>query len=532
MDRHTCCVRSCSDRVRHQHGRLEKTSYYSFPAWNQNQGTEYSEVTKKRRMAWLEAVQRTDITYGTNINLKVCSRHFHSGKPAHSMDVLNPDWVPSLHLQHEDTPAIKSPDHYYHRFVKWQKKRSASRQHTEFQTLGDVKKLVNKTQAPQKKEVEDPTEAMAVDSVQAVNPIEVAGDVKKDEELVKGVEVPQESASQIHRFLGQSSSEELAFLLPMRELCCELHKNNMDENFFKANAHTIEYYTGIPSLATFMVVLDEVKPSLPVSKLSPFHMVLLTLARLRLGISIEHLAQLLEVSCETIYTAFTNTVDVLYSCLNSLVLWPKRHCLQAMMPCWFLETFGKRVAIIVDCFQMHIERQSRVTQTQRQSWSSNRNTHTVKYLLGITPQGAIVFISKEWGSCASDIQVTENCGLLDELLPGDIVLSDRGFDIEDNKGLWCATVKNHWPSNKHLLEPKNVVNTPAIVKLRNLVKGVIDNVRIKSAMLHNRIPANLYLQCKDEEVTFLHKIVSICCTVSNLCPSVNVTLDGSKNVHM
>ncbi|XP_054651978.1 uncharacterized protein LOC129192222 isoform X2 [Dunckerocampus dactyliophorus] len=453
------------------------------------------------------------------------------------MDILNPDWVPSRHLQHEDTPAIESPHQFYRRFVKQQKKRSASGQRTESQTLGDVtsvdKKLVNKTQAAQKKEAEDRTEALVVDSVQVVNPIEVSGGVEKDEEVVKDVEPAQESTSQrqesLYQFLKLSSCEELGFLLPMKELCCELHKNNMDESFFKDNAHTIEYYTGMPSLAIFMLVLDDVKPSLPVSKLSPFQMVLLTLARLRLGISVEHLAQLLEVSSETIYTAFTNTVDVLYSHLNSLVLWPKRHRLQAMMPRWFLETFGKRVAIIVDCFQMHIERQSRATQTHRQSWSSNKSTHSVKYLLGITTQGAIVFISKEWGSCASDIQVTENCGLLDELLPGDIVLSDRGFDIKDNKGLWCAEVKSHLPSKKRcLLDPKNVENTPAMAKLKNLVKGVIDGVRNKSAMLHNRIPANLFLQCTGEEVTFLYKIVSICCTVSNMCPSVNVTLDGSK----
>ena len=30
----------------------------------------------------------------------------------------------------------------------------------------------------------------------------------------------------------------------------------------------------------------------------------------------------------------------------------------------------------------------------------------------------------------SDINLTENCGLLNKLLPGDTVLADRGFDMK------------------------------------------------------------------------------------------------------
>ena len=40
----------------------------------------------------------------------------------------------------------------------------------------------------------------------------------------------------------------------------------------------------------------------------------------------------------------------------------------------------------------------------------------------------------------SDKNLTENCGLLNKLLPGDTVLVDRGFDIKDSVGLFCATV--------------------------------------------------------------------------------------------
>ena len=65
----------------------------------------------------------------------------------------------------------------------------------------------------------------------------------------------------------------------------------------------------------------------------------------------------------------------------------------------------------------------------------------MKYLIGITPQGSISFILKGWGGHTSDKHVTESCGFLDNLHPGDIVLADRRFDIDEMVGMMCAEVK-------------------------------------------------------------------------------------------
>ena len=37
--------------------------------------------------------------------------------------------------------------------------------------------------------------------------------------------------------------------------------------------------------------------------------------------------------------------------------------------------------------------------------------------------------------------LTKHCGLLDKLLPGDVVLADRDFIIHDSVELMCAEVK-------------------------------------------------------------------------------------------
>ena len=41
----------------------------------------------------------------------------------------------------------------------------------------------------------------------------------------------------------------------------------------------------------------------------------------------------------------------------------------------------------------------------------------------------------------SDVNLTEECGLLRKLLPGDVVLADRGFTIQESAGMHCAEVK-------------------------------------------------------------------------------------------
>jgi hypothetical protein len=65
-----------------------------------------------------------------------------------------------------------------------------------------------------------------------------------------------------------------------------------------------------------------------------------------------------------------------------------------------------------------------------ETWSNYKHHNTVKYLIGIIPQGAISFLLCGYGGCMSDKHLTENCGLLNKLLPGDIVLADRGFSID------------------------------------------------------------------------------------------------------
>ena len=100
------------------------------------------------------------------------------------------------------------------------------------------------------------------------------------------------------------------------------------------------------------------------------------------------------------------------------------------MPMAFREKFGTKVVAIVDCFEIFIERPSNLY-ARAQTWSSYKHHNTAKYLIGITPQGSVSFISEGWGGRASDKYITTKSGFIKNLLPGDIVLADRGFNIDD-----------------------------------------------------------------------------------------------------
>lgn len=72
----------------------------------------------------------------------------------------------------------------------------------------------------------------------------------------------------------------------------------------------------------------------------------------------------------------------------------------------FLNIFDNSVAVIIDCFEIAIEQPSNL-KAKAQTWSSYKNKNTVKYLIAITPQGVISYISKGCGGKVNDKHITE-----------------------------------------------------------------------------------------------------------------------------
>lgn len=96
------------------------------------------------------------------------------------------------------------------------------------------------------------------------------------------------------------------------------------------------------------------------------------------------------------------------------------------------------ISMILHCFEIFIERRKKIASNQ--CWLHYKNHHTVKIFIAIRPQAAISYISKSWGSCNSDILVTEDNDVLHGVLlqPGDLILADRGYKINNGFNLHGA----------------------------------------------------------------------------------------------
>ncbi|XP_070686453.1 uncharacterized protein [Pempheris klunzingeri] len=101
-----CCVKNCRRRSHDHRGRRIPNGlrFYRFPASRGGGAGEASEpLRRRRRAAWVAAVGRSNITVNhIPSSMRVCSRHFRSGKPAGEKLESDPDWVPSLQLGHSD----------------------------------------------------------------------------------------------------------------------------------------------------------------------------------------------------------------------------------------------------------------------------------------------------------------------------------------------------------------------------------------------------------------------------------------------
>lgn len=245
----------------------------------------------------------------------------------------------------------------------------------------------------------------------------------------------------------------------------------------------------------------------------------MVLMRLRLSLPVQVIADMFLVSQSTASRIFLKVIDVMYTRLNPLIIWPDRKNLQETMPREFQQYFRK-VTVIIDCFELFIETPSNL-KARTQTFSSYKHHNTIKYLTGITPQGVVSYISSGWGGRTSDKCLTENCSFLDNLLPGDLVLAHWGFNIQESVGLICAEVKiPAFTKGKKQLSAFDVESTRKIAHVRIHVERVIGNIVQKYQIVDSTIPITFLSVAEEDAVTTLDKVVTVCCALVNMCPSV------------
>jgi hypothetical protein len=124
----------------------------------------------------------------------------------------------------------------------------------------------------------------------------------------------------------------------------------------------------------------------------------------------------------------------------TFLFWPGEREVRATLPMVFREHFERCISII-DCFEIFVQRSAKFKE-RASTFSSYKHHNTIKYLISLTPQGTVSFISLGYGARCSDKFIAEDSGYIDNLKEGDVVLADRGFLVNDIVNLCDAELKN------------------------------------------------------------------------------------------
>ena len=254
----------------------------------------------------------------------------------------------------------------------------------------------------------------------------------------------------------------------------KLPNDFFDEEYFTNNDDKICYYTGLPNKEVLESVFELVVPFPGMKKEYYWRSFIMTLMKLRLGATgYQDLSYRLGVSLSTLARRFQEMLDIMAVRLDFLIFWPDREELQKTMPLCFLPTYGSKVVAIIDCYEIKIEKPSNLV-ARGSTWSQYKHSNTVKVLIAVAPQGVTTFVSECWGGRTSDKHLTLQSGLLKKLLPGDILLADRGFDISEEVAVTQASLQIPvFAIGMDQFPPTEIERTRKLANLRIHVERVI-----------------------------------------------------------
>ena len=276
---------------------------------------------------------------------------------------------------------------------------------------------------------------------------------------------------------------------------------------FSTDNESIKFYTGFPSYNHLVTFYEFVEPCAETmqycyttSTSSPFTRpggrvmtlideLFLFLVRIRLGLFQQDLAHQFNVHESTVSRKVVTWANYLYFFLSIQPIWPLREVVLKYMPQAFKDLYPN-TCVIIDCTEVKVQVPSSLL-LQSQMYSTYKSGTTLKSLVGITPHGAVSFVSSLYTGSISDKEITKCCGILDLLGTNDSIMADKGFNIDD---LLCSKgVELNLPPyllNHAQLSREEVIEAKAIAKVRIHVERAIRRIK-EFHLFDTEIPLSL-----------------------------------------
>ncbi|KAL2103351.1 hypothetical protein ACEWY4_000219 [Coilia grayii] len=272
------------------------------------------------------------------------------------------------------------------------------------------------------------------------------------------------------------------------------------------NDHLSLLYTGLP-LDAFTSLGDDLTEDFNNGfHLHPRDQLLMTLMKLRLNLLQDDIAERFHVSQPCVSKVISCWLDLMEKRLRPYIPWLPRETIKATMPQCFREHFPS-LTCIIDCSEVPLQKPHNLD-SRGESYSHYYGQNTIKFLIAVAPCGLIMFISPGYGGRCSDKFITTNSGFLEYLRPGDQVMADRGFVIQDL--LLERRVKLVIPAftkKSMQLSEEDTTNTRRIANVRVHVERVLRRLK-NYRVISQTVPISLAPK--------YDKILRVCAALYNL----------------
>ena len=166
----------------------------------------------------------------------------------------------------------------------------------------------------------------------------------------------------------------------------------------------------------------------------------------------------------------------MYLKFGQVCFWPSKEVIQKTMPADFKEKFPS-TRIVIDCTEVFCEMPSSLL-LNSELFSSYKNHVTLKGLVGISPSGAITFVSQLYTGGISDREIVLRSGLLSHAFDdGDSVMADKGFQIQDILPLGVSLNIPPFLGGNSQMSAEDVVRTQQIASVRIHVERAINKIK-------------------------------------------------------
>ena len=154
-------------------------------------------------------------------------------------------------------------------------------------------------------------------------------------------------------------------------------------------------------------------------------------------------------------------------------------------------------------------------------YSNYKKHSTVKFLISCSTLGAVTFLSKAYGGRATDVFIFRDSGFTSSKYhyPGDQILANRGFTLEDDFAATCRAelIIPAFTKGKKQLSAKETETTRKIVNVRIHIERVIGLMKNRFALLQGTLPITLIKSAQNEilsETPNFDKIVVVVVVVN------------------